>query len=104
MADSNPLGKINHVVVLMLENRSFDHLLGWLYDPANEPPFDKIPPDFEGLNCGTFFNKKADGTIVYAGRTDDSRSPQPNPDEPFQDVYSQIYDEPLTELRDVPAI
>jgi len=27
-----------HVVVLMLENRSFDNLLGWLYaDQSNQP-------------------------------------------------------------------
>ena len=27
---------IKHVVLLMLENRSFDSLLGWLYEPLNE--------------------------------------------------------------------
>ncbi len=40
---------IKHVVVLMLENRSFDNLLGWLY--ADEAPYN-LPPDgqeFEGL-------------------------------------------------------
>lgn len=40
---------IKHVVVLMLENRSFDNLLGWLY--ASEPPYDRAPDGqlFEGL-------------------------------------------------------
>ncbi|HUJ27666.1 MAG TPA: alkaline phosphatase family protein, partial [Myxococcales bacterium] len=28
--------KIEHVVVLMLENRGFDHFMGWLYDPKKE--------------------------------------------------------------------
>ena len=28
---TNPLSSINHIVVLMLENRSFDHMLGFLY-------------------------------------------------------------------------
>ena len=40
---------IRHIVVLMLENRSFDNLLGWLY--ADKAPYDR-PPDgqhFEGL-------------------------------------------------------
>ncbi len=38
--------KIKHIVVLMLENRSFDNLLGWLYEGK------KIPhgQSFEGLN------------------------------------------------------
>jgi phospholipase C len=41
------LGAINHIVILMLENRSFDHMLGYLYasagnvSPAGQP--------FEGL-------------------------------------------------------
>jgi len=28
---ANQLSAINHIVVLMLENRSFDHMLGLLY-------------------------------------------------------------------------
>jgi len=41
------LSSINHIVVLMLENRSFDHMLGFLY-AAN----DNVSPSgqpFEGL-------------------------------------------------------
>ena len=33
----NPLDTFDHVVVLMLENRSFDNLLGHLYD-GDLPP------------------------------------------------------------------
>ena len=36
---------IEHVVVLMLENRSFDCMLGWLY---------RDRPDFDGLRGGEF--------------------------------------------------
>ena len=33
------LAAINHIVVLMLENRSFDHMLGYLYaDAGNVSP------------------------------------------------------------------
>jgi phospholipase C len=47
MAGSNQLGAIDHIVVLMLENRSFDHMLGYLYaDRANQSlagqPFDGL--------------------------------------------------------------
>lgn len=44
----NPEGlkKIKHIVVLMLENRSFDNMLGWLYDDE-KPPRNQ---EFEGLN------------------------------------------------------
>src|SRR5579872_6025471 len=47
MADGTNLAAVNHVVVLMLENRSFDHMLGYLYagsgnvSPSGQP--------FEGL-------------------------------------------------------
>jgi phospholipase C len=33
------LSGIEHIVVLMLENRSFDNILGWLYDSNNAYPF-----------------------------------------------------------------
>jgi len=46
------LQSINHIVVLMLENRSFDCLLGTLYPTSNS---------FEGLN-GTEQNPDASGT------------------------------------------
>ncbi|HKR02824.1 MAG TPA: alkaline phosphatase family protein [Pyrinomonadaceae bacterium] len=42
------LKKIKHIVVLMMENRSFDNLLGWLYD-GETPPRGQ---EFEGLHAG----------------------------------------------------
>jgi phospholipase C len=48
-----PMSDIDHVVLLMLENQSFDSLLGWLYD-GNEKPAHNIPAaasgdEFRGL-------------------------------------------------------
>jgi phospholipase C len=44
------LAGINHIVVLMLENRSFDHMLGYLYaDAGNVAPSGQ---PFEGLTGG----------------------------------------------------
>src|ERR1700677_4979343 len=57
----NQLSAINHIVVLMLENRSFDHMLGLLYaasgnvSPSGQP--------FEGLT-GNESNPGTDGTPV----------------------------------------
>lgn len=31
------MSEIKHIVYLMLENRSLDQLLGWLYDEQNPP-------------------------------------------------------------------
>jgi hypothetical protein len=59
-ATANSLSKIEPIVVLMLENRSFDNLLGWLYDPQNDPPFNVVPADFEGLCDKNLSNRMPD--------------------------------------------
>jgi phospholipase C len=47
MSTKSQLSQIDHVVVLMLENRSFDHMLGFLYaDQNNKSP---LGHPFEGL-------------------------------------------------------
>jgi hypothetical protein len=47
MPGGNQLSSIQHIVVLMLENRSFDHMLGFLYaDEGNKAPGGQ---PFEGL-------------------------------------------------------
>jgi len=52
---------IDHIVVLMLENRSFDHMLGWLYsDAGNKSP---LGQPFEGLT-GEESNPDASGDPV----------------------------------------
>jgi phospholipase C len=47
------LNDIEHIIVVMMENRSFDNLLGWLYDNQSNSPKFNIPaqpsPTFEGL-------------------------------------------------------
>ncbi len=44
---ANQLPSINHIVVLMLENRSFDHMLGLLYSASGNVSPRGQP--FEGL-------------------------------------------------------
>jgi phospholipase C len=104
MTSPNSLSKIEHVVVVMFENRSFDNLLGWLYDPGNDAPFNVVLPDFDGLSGKLLSNRAPDGRVVPVGKTDDPRGPQPNPGELFEDVYCQIYDQPAVSLKDVPPV
>lgn len=101
--------EIKHVVVLMLENRSFDNVLGWLYD-QNDPSLNYIPvlPDqkFLGLSedClekykNTLKNRK--GEIIYTcnpikglpslANSRYLNSPKFNPHEQFPHVINQIY-------------
>src|SRR5262245_9601887 len=80
----------------MLENRSFDNVLGWLYDSKNEPPFDSAPrgQSFEGLS-GKFLTNPIPGGDTEVTECLDMVAPHPNPNESFDDVYRQMYnDEP----------
>lgn len=92
------LPQIEHVVVLMLENRSFDNLLGWLYDSSN-PPKRIIAPAgspkiFQGLDGANFTNPTAfqGGTPVPVQRgTDNMSIPTPDPNEKFKHMNQQIF-------------
>ena len=80
---------IEHVVVLMLENRSFDSLLGRLYPER---------ADFDGLT-GKEFNvwHRKDGAVrvpVWADRDmtrADARGPAPDPGALFRDMQVQLW-------------
>lgn len=84
--------KIEHVFVLMMENRSFDHLLGWLYEgEGNRPPIN-IPagdvPSYDGLTAQMYWNNPnaarhddAQGRI-YAGKVPVGEFTWPNPNPP----------------------
>jgi phospholipase C len=58
---TNQLSSINHIVVLMLENRSFDHMLGFLYSASGNVSPTGQP--FEGLT-GKESNPGAGGAAV----------------------------------------
>ncbi len=94
--------KIEHVVVVMMENRSFDNLLGWLYeDVENRPPFnipDQSPTTFDGLVAGRNSNI-GNGSPVFANRTQSGWPPKnnprvvptPDPQEGFDHIARQLF-------------
>jgi phospholipase C len=96
------LTNVDHVVVLMLENRSFDNLLGYLYSPANLPKVNvppQTPPTFDGLLFGgPYTNPDGNGDPVTAsnptGDWPPAQNPHvvpyPDPGEPFDQVTRQI--------------
>src|SRR5580700_1876743 len=96
------LNQIDHVVVLMLENRSFDNVLGWLYDPANSAPFNvEPPPNFEGLYGKNVSNPGPKG-VVPVGKGQKPTDPYPDPGEPYEDVFEQLYNVPAVVLNKTP--
>jgi phospholipase C len=78
--------KIAHIVVLMLENRSFDSMLGGLYPKS---------PDFEGLS-GNETNPYQDHEEVGVWSEpkfdwDSMSIPDPDPGELWQDINTQLF-------------
>ncbi|AUM65320.1 phosphoesterase [Brevibacillus laterosporus] len=98
------LGKIDHIVVLMLENRSFDSMAGRLYDPQNPAPFNKVPRNqpFEGLAGKNLSNPisvgetGADHKKVPVGKAGSFITPEIDPGESFEHVFFQLYGKPLS--------
>ncbi|WP_157646551.1 alkaline phosphatase family protein [Burkholderia ubonensis] len=89
---------IEHVVVLMLENRSFDGLLGWLYE--RDAPTLNIPPAkqgdaFRGLSSIdlTKFTNRADGDLSSppVRGTTGFAVPSVDPGEEFEHVNMQFF-------------
>jgi phospholipase C len=84
---------IEHIVVLMLENRSFDHMLGYLYtESGNVAPSGQL---FEGL-IGNEANDGADGTPVSVYQLDPTAadvyfSPGADPGEGYVATNAQLF-------------
>ena len=87
------LTQINHIVVLMLENRSFDHMLGFLYaDSGNKAPSGSA---FDGLT-GTESNPDSAGKAVpvYKIKTTTANAyfmPGADPGEGYSATNSQLF-------------
>lgn len=89
---------IEHIVVLMLENRSFDSMLGWLYE--HETPEHFIPastePKYRGLkdiDPIRFINRALDGKLAIPPIRGASGFTAPNfaPGEDYEHVMLQFH-------------
>ena len=91
------LSVIQHVVVLMLENRSFDNLFGTLYPKSAE---------FDGLS-GTETNPDGSGEPIRVWTTPAPPNvmtlPNPDPGELFTDINQQLFGA-QTPLGQTPAM
>lgn len=93
---------IKYIVYLMLENRSLDNVLGWLYDDKHPPqnlnfiPKASASKPYDGLKSNTYWNRDKQGNIVYASQIDASEGqfiPDVDPNEPYASVQNQIADD-----------
>ena len=63
--------KVKHVVYYVLESRSFDNVVGWLYDAQSQGSINWVPsgigPDYDGAST-TNSNRDATGESFYQGQ------------------------------------
>jgi len=101
----NQLDKIDHVVLLMLENRSFDQMLGFLYsDEGNVSP---AGHPFDGLT-GNEWNPDDTGRQIkiYKIKANDPHPylmPGADPGEGFQNTNYQLYNSDTPMAGNAPA-
>ena len=92
---------IEHIVYLMLENRSLDNVLGWLYEKKEcANTWGAIPEGykngrFEGLQTGSYYNPvtkeaKAHVTPIRKNQPNFQTIPNKDPHEEFEHVQTQI--------------
>jgi phospholipase C len=102
---ANQLGAIKHVVQLMLENRSFDQMLGFLYhDSGNKSPSGQ---PFDGLT-GNESNPDDNGRVFNVFKIDASAShpylmPGADPGEGFYNTNYQLFSTDDPEPNAVPT-
>jgi phospholipase C len=93
MSNGSGLTSVNHVVVLMLENRSFDHMLGFLYTGQGNVSPSGAP--FDGL-AGTESNPDSTGAPVTVSRIEPAAPnayfmPGADPGEGYMATNDQLF-------------
>jgi len=93
---TNRLGSIEHIVVLMLENRSLDHMLGYLYADRGNVSASGQP--FDGLT-GHESNPDPSDKQVPVFRIDPTAAdvyfmPGANPGEGYTNTNVQLFGQP----------
>jgi phospholipase C len=82
---------IDHVVVVMFENRSFDNLLGRLYQPGEVASFEGVTGQEFSNPVPAWAGEGADRKIVAYGVADGMNTPSPDPGEEHQHVNTQLF-------------
>lgn len=89
------LDKFDYIVVLMMENRSFDNMLGYLYTPENPPPNGQ---QFEGVAYRNLSNPVppyADSSSfvdsVHVYKDSIMNNPNPDPGEEYPHINTSLF-------------
>lgn len=95
------LTDIDHIVVVMLENRSLDNMLGTLYSDGSRPAlvlprggsnaFDGLRPGLTNPSNPAFFTGGAPEYVPVRDTVESSTVPDPDPEETFTNVSFQLF-------------
>jgi phospholipase C len=82
---------LDHVVVLMFENRSFDNLLGRLYQPGEVQSFDGVTGRAISNPIPSWAADQGGRTDVPYGVAANMNTPTPDPGEEYAHVNTQLF-------------
>src|SRR5258708_5841430 len=82
---------LDHVVVVMFENRSFDNLLGRLYEPGEVASFDGVTGKDLRNPVPDWARDRAERLDVPYGVAASMNTPSPDPGEEYQHVNTQLF-------------
>jgi phospholipase C len=86
---------IKNIIVVMLENRSYDNILGWLYGAGNIAPYNQAPAGQTGLNGlkGSESNPgcTAESNPITVSASPTTAFPADDPGELFSYMAQQVF-------------
>jgi phospholipase C len=82
---------LDHIVVLMFENRSFDNLLGRLYQPGEVRSFDGVTGKDLANPIPEWAADQGGRTSVPYGVAANMNTPSPDPGEEYPHVNTQLF-------------
>lgn len=88
------LDKFDYVVVLMLENRSFDNVLGYLYTPENPPPYGQSYEGVAWKNLSQPIPPYADSSFmgsIPVHKDSVLNNPNPDPGEEYPHINTDLF-------------
>jgi len=91
MANPDRSSALDHIVVIMFENRSFDNLLGRLYAPGEVASFEGVTGKNLANPIPDWAREAAGPSVVPYGVAASMNSPSPDPGEEYQHVNTQLF-------------
>jgi phospholipase C len=82
---------MDHVVLVLFENRSFDNLLGHLYRPGEVPSFEGVIGKDLSNPIPEWAEHGTENKVVPYGVATGMDSPNPDPGEEYQHTNTQLF-------------